>query len=171
MNHRIHIMLAKALVADRHAAAARHNPRHPRHERVTRRPDSRPLSLVCADPRRSLFTLLSMLLVALIAGCGGGSMASGTGATAAEAESRQATEAVSEPGYETSDVPAYETPHEPAQEPPEPSEQDVEGDPDSVAEADVERASDASRWVDRRQGDVLDEVNDNNMDATKGWTP
>jgi hypothetical protein len=86
-----------------------------------------------------------LLAATLVAGCGGDSSAVlGTGPVATPASTVDAAEiptAPPETGYETPSAP------------------------------EVQPETDAGRWVDRRQDDVLDDVHDNNMDAIEVWTP
>ena len=92
-----------------------------------------------------------LLAAALVAGCGGGDTASlGTGPVASPASGAGAIAPEAE-------IPA--APTEPAYEAP------------AASETEFQPESDAGRWVDRRQDDVMNEVHDNNLEAIEGWTP
>lgn len=116
-------------------------------------------------------TPLIAVVAASLAGCGNGgssepSAPSSSPALVSPAQQQlpaQPTvesEAVSEPTAEPQPSDAY-TP-----QPPSASEPEASSEPDLA-----EPESDAERWVDRRQNDVLPDVNENNMDAIEAWTP
>jgi outer membrane biosynthesis protein TonB len=125
--------------------------------------------------RLRVAALVVAVVAALVTGCGGDSAEStedgtwGEPAPAVEHTSDTANDSESQPAVE----PMPEAVPEPQPEPmPEPEPEVMP--PDQTAsdpEPGVEPESDASRWVDRRQDEVLNNVHENNMDATYSWTP
>jgi hypothetical protein len=133
--------------------------------RRTGRPHGRP-------PQFRTVALAAALVAALFAGCGGDSEATNGGASREPATPVERTAAT---GNETDSQPDLEPTTEAMPQPEPDPEPEYEAtppyDPAPEPQAAVEPESDASRWVDRRQNEVLNEVNQNNMDATNNWTP
>ena len=116
-----------------------------------------------------------LIAAALLAGCGGGQTAD-DGSPPATPTLQIDPSSVYDDSDTTGSEPADTAGADPADtigpdttgaDPPDATGSD---DPDT-SDQPVGSQSDADRWVDERQDPVIDDANQNNMDAVDGWSP